>query len=460
MSKIFHPRHSRTSGSSSNNRISQIDANRNLEVILENSDINLEPEMGEERVDRVYKALRLLPEFDGNPNVLTRFIQLCDQLVAQFISAEAGYELSNLALLNGILNKVTGHAARTINSNGIPDTWQGIKTALVNNFSDQRDETALYNDLALLTQRNLTPQEFYEKCQSLFSTIMTYVTLHESVATTIEAKRTLYKKLTLQAYIRGLKEPLGSRIRCMRPETIEKALEYVHEEVNTLYLQQRNDQLPERRAMQSTSSFDPALHSVKPFNLPVPRPFTFAPQLNQPGPSKPFYQPPRPMQAWRPQVPFNHGPSRTQQMFSAPPPNYRAQSNVFRMPQPRPGFTPHNNGPKPMSGVSHFVPRILPRTIQGHDWTKHGNPPPSNYFKTREMNINETDCYDYYEYPDYTYDNYYEQTYTEPYTYEPVYEPSGYSDYVPAYVEEHQEVPEVASDSQDFQTAQKSDKPK
>lgn len=417
--------------------------------------------MSVDLVDQVYKALRLLPEFDGNPNVLTRFVHLCDQLVAQFIRAEPGFELSNLALLNGILNKVTGHAARTINSNGIPETWQGIRNALINNFSDQRDETALYNDLALLTQKNLTPQEFYEKCQSLFSTIMTYVTLHESVPTTIEAKRALYKKLTLQAYVRGLKEPLGSRIRCMRPETIEKALEFVHEEVNTLYLQQRNDQLPERRAMQSSSSFDPTLHSVKPFNLPTPRPFTFSPPFNHPGPSKPFYQPQpaRPMQAWRPQVPFNRGPSRTQQMFSAPPPNYRPQSNVFRVPQQRPGYTPFNNSPKPMSGVSHFVPKPMPRPLTGHDWTKHGNPPPSNYFKTREMNMNEVDCYDYYEYPDYAYDNYYDQSYPEPCTYEPMYEASACSDYVPAYVEEHQNVSEgTSAENQDFQIAQKSDK--
>lgn len=470
-SKIFHPRKSRTPRPSNINRISQIDANRNLECILENnssiqsnsliSNSNLILKMSVDLVDQVYKALRLLPEFDGNPNVLTRFVHLCDQLVVQFVRAEPGFELSNLALLNGILNKVTGHAARTINSNGIPETWQGIRNTLINNFSDQRDETALYNDLALLTQKNLTPQEFYEKCQSLFSTIMTYVTLHETIPTTIEAKRDLYKRLTLQAYVRGLKEPLGSRIRCMRPETIEKALEFVHEEVNTLYLQQRNDQLPERRVMQSTSSYDNT-HG-KPFNLPAPRPFTFTPPFNQPGPLKPFYQPqpPRPMQAWRPQVPFNRGPTRTQQMFGAAPPNYRPQSNVFRLPQQRPSYTPPNNGPKPMSGVSYYVSKPMPRPPTVHDWSKHGNPPPSNYFKTREMNMNEVDCFDYYECPDFTYDMYYEQSYPEPYNYEPVYEPSAYNEYVPAYVEEHQDVPEgISAENQDFQITPKSDKPK
>lgn len=36
-------------------------------------------------LDQIFKALRLVPEFDENPNVLTRFIKLCDQLVQEFV---------------------------------------------------------------------------------------------------------------------------------------------------------------------------------------------------------------------------------------------------------------------------------------------------------------------------------------------------------------------------------------
>ncbi|XP_026330077.1 uncharacterized protein LOC113237706 [Hyposmocoma kahamanoa] len=104
--------------------------------------------------DSIYKALRLVPDFDGNPNILTRFIRLCDQIVHTYMSNTPGSELSNLCLLNGILNKITGTASCTINSNGIPDSWVGIRTALINNFSDQCDETTLYNDHSLFTITN------------------------------------------------------------------------------------------------------------------------------------------------------------------------------------------------------------------------------------------------------------------------------------------------------------------
>lgn len=307
-----------------------------------------------------------------------------------------------------------------INANGIPNDWAGIRSALINNFADQRDETALYNDLALLTQGSGTPQEFYERCQSLFSTVMTYVSLHDTLDSTIAAKRDLYRKLTLQAYLRGLKDPLGARIRCMRPETIEKALEFVHEETNTMYLQSRNDNLSDKKSsarmppnQQNETNHKMPLH---PNNLLVP--FKHNP-FNMPGPFRPQGSQfmPRP---WPSQhqfgMPFNpnnmqpRGPTRTQQVFGAPPPNNNQGGSGFRVP-PR-NLYPPSNGPKPMSGVSHFVPRPLPAT-NSWNWALQGNPPPSNYLKTRDVNVNECsnygEDYDYY-YPDLS-DYFYDQDY-------------------------------------------------
>lgn len=353
--------------------------------------------------DAIFKALRLVPEFDGNPHVLTRFVKLCDQLNASY-----GHEadnLSRLCLINGILNKITGPAARTINSNGIPESWDGIRSVLINNFTDQRDETTLYNDLAVQTQGNNSPQEFYDKCQTLFATIMTYITLHETIETTIEAKRTLYKKLTMQSFVRGLKEPLGSRIRCMRPETIEKALEYVQEELNTMYLQSRNEGLP--KTIQNASNYKPPVH-MPTHNAyhNAPKPFTFpAKYPGMPAPPPRFNNNPQHKQQFQSYAPpphmRMHMPTRTQQMFGARPPNYNPQSNVFKL-APRPNF--NNNAPKPMSGVSHFTPRVLPPT--GHDWARQGNPPPSNYFKTRDVNVNE--CTPYDDYSNFYYSDYYD----------------------------------------------------
>lgn len=350
-------------------------------------------------MDRIWKALRLVPEFDGNSHVLIRFLNICDQLVINYMNPAPGNELNNSALLNGILNKITGPAAKTLTTNGIPRDWNGIRNALINSFSDHRDESALYTDLSMLTQGYDTPHVFYERVQNLLSTVMTYVELHESIPTTIEAKRELYKKLGLQTYTRGLQEPLGSRIRCMRPETLEKALEYAQEELNVLYLQNKNTQPVnlKRHALSYPQSQHP--FNFSPFNgwqaNPAPKQFNLAPT-----PSYPTNQMIRPNFNYNPaqtvtnnrfpssQLP-NNQVSRTQQMMRALP-----RSNMttgFRIP-PRPQpQQPAVNYPRPMSGISYPVARPLPPTPQSQ----------------QQINTNETHDLEYYNL-DYATDEYYD----------------------------------------------------
>lgn len=396
--------------------------------------------------DEIYKALRLVPEFDGNPNILTRFIKICDQIVAAYMSSEAGSELANLCLINGLLNKITGTASSTINSNGIPDSWLGIRAALINNFSDQRDETALYNDLSIASQGNRSPQEFYDHCQTLLSTIMTYVSLHEPISTTIEAKRTLYKKVAMQAFVRGLKEPLGSRIRCMRPDSLEKALEFVQEELNVMYIQQRGD--PAKVQQPNRVTMPPPNAGFLP-----PRPFNPPQVPNWPAPfsQRPVHQPPQPFRFNPMQTqPQNRMPTRTQQMFGARPPNYNPQSNVFRLP-PRNNH-PNSSTPRPMSGVQAYTPRILPQANQ-------------SFYRPREMHMNECSPYtgdlyydnNYYVQPEYYYDmtmttdNYteYAQATEQPIDTEVIYDYQPVDDVVPS-----------TSEQPDFQSDQKSQKSK
>lgn len=432
--------------------------------------------------DVIYKTLRLVPDFDGNSHVLPRFIHLCDQIVSEYIEANPNDSLAKLCLINGILNKITGPAARIINSNGVPEDWDSIKKSLINNFADQRDETTLYNDLMLATQGNNSPQEFYDHCVNLFSTIMTYVTLHESVKTTVEAKRTLYRKLTMQAFVRGLKEPLGSRIRCMRPDSVEKALEFVQEELNVLYLQNRHDPLTDKKSNVNSHKPSPLASSAHVANpMITPKPFNFSarndPIANfQPQQMNLMRMPSHTQQMFRAPM-FNTQPmlrapmSHTQQIFRAAPPNYNRPNNNFQYP---PRQVPQNTGPKPMSGIKPYVVKERPSFDQqpGHDWRRNGNPPPSNYFKTKEMNMNL--CADYgdqFYYPAYYCEPYYNcyADNTEYYNIETGYcmENNGYYDnlaldYLPPVADDPQPSTSSAGagsvSEQDFQKNGKSDK--
>lgn len=244
-----------------------------------------------------------------------------------------------------------------------------------------------------------------------------------------------------------------------------------------MYLQQRNN---------DGSKTQPSMRAPTLVQMPPPMKSFYTPphMTSSPPMHRPMLMPPQPFKFAQPQnnnqfryntVPQNQAPfrmpTRTQQMFAAPPPNYNARSNTFRLP---PRNQPQNFGPRPMSGVQSFTPKVLPPTapvyrLSGHDWSKHGNPPPSNYFKTREMNLNEcyNDAYvDYYCEPD---SNYYSDFYEYPaYTSDYV----NYADYEhygpdPAQV---YEVPNVhdapiepqpsANYQENFQKTSGSDKPK
>lgn len=108
----------------------------------------------------------------------------------------------------------------------------------------------------------------------------------------------------------GLKGPLGSRVRCMRPETLEKALEYVQDVMNDIYLQQRD-----------TSKVPQSIKAT----MPSPSLGYFPPRLShQPQtpnwPSSfgkwPLHQPPQPLKFnnMQPQA-HNRMLSGTQKMF-------------------------------------------------------------------------------------------------------------------------------------------------
>lgn len=115
-----------------------------------------------------------------------------------------------------------------------------------------------------------------------------------------------------------------------------------------------------------------------------------------------------------------------------------------------------------MSGVSNYVVKPLPPA--GRDWRVHGNPPPTNYFKSREMNMNECADYDNYYYcPDfyqcYESDGYYYGSGDVPYYGDSqLYESSGECTILP--YEEPTPSTSNAEDQQDFPERMKSDKSK
>lgn len=180
--------------------------------------------------------LKCIPQYDGNPNELNEFIASAESIIETFVDNENTGNFINTFILRSIMNKLVGNAKIAINIQTVT-TWTELKATLVRNFSDQRDEICLIRDLVLTKQINENPLQFYDKVINLLNLLCSYIKSHETTEAGIVIKRELFNKLALKTYLAGLKEPLGSAIRAMRPPDLQTALFYIHEERNVRYYQ-------------------------------------------------------------------------------------------------------------------------------------------------------------------------------------------------------------------------------
>lgn len=291
---------------------------------LINSDITLIETMAQFKPE----YLNCVPQFDGNPNELNRYLGTCESIINSFYDVENPNSFHNVYLLNSLISKLTGNAKLIVNIQNAT-TWVELKDTLYRNFADQRDEACLNRDLVLLRQNpNEKPQQFFDRCLQILNLLCSYVDIHEADLGAKLLKRDLYNKLALKTFIAGLKEPLGTTIRCMRPTNMNEALQFIMQEENIHYYQNSTNkpyfkQIP---TVQNQLGHNRSImHNQRPINN-FPRPqFNFGTQNNQLHPFKSNFTLQQPQ--------FQMGYNRASNQPSNQPPNFFRNSQVFRQPQ-------------------------------------------------------------------------------------------------------------------------------
>ncbi|KAH1017213.1 hypothetical protein HUJ05_007896, partial [Dendroctonus ponderosae] len=87
-------------------------------------------------------------------------------------------------------------------------------------LGDKRDESCLNRDLDMLKQLpHETAQKFYDKCLELLNLLYSHVDAYETAA-------------AAATFLSGLRQPLGTVIRCMRPNSLTDAIQLVIQEEN------------------------------------------------------------------------------------------------------------------------------------------------------------------------------------------------------------------------------------
>lgn len=137
------------------------------------------------------KTLCILPNFDGNPSELYDFIKVATTLLNHYFDRNPANEncIQNILLLQGIASKIIGKAKEIISIYGY-NNWNELKTILIENFGDQRNENSLTRDLVNLRQNfNEQPQQFYHRCLEILNTICNYIEIHNNEPQIIQNKK-------------------------------------------------------------------------------------------------------------------------------------------------------------------------------------------------------------------------------------------------------------------------------
>ena len=211
----------------------------NIKLEISNKQINdLKVKMATTPLDifnnlRIPDAIKDLPTFNGNPRLLYDFLNNVQEILDIIPNTDNNYLKF---ITRAIRNKIVCEANEVLNMYGTPVIWSEIRRNLILHYSDKRNETSLIRDLHVLKQSNETVENFYSKIIELFSTLTNFINIHETDVNVISAKHTLYQEMCLNTYLTGLKEPLGSTIRAMRPKSLAEAFSFSIQEQNTYYV--------------------------------------------------------------------------------------------------------------------------------------------------------------------------------------------------------------------------------
>lgn len=192
---------------------------------------------------RIPDAIKDLPKFDGNHRLLYEFINNVEEILMHLRGVDST-PYANI-LLRAIRNKIEGQANEVLNMYGTPLNWDDIKNNLIIHYSDKRTETSLIKDLHNIRQTSQSVESFYSQIVEIQSTLNNNILIHENNDGAITAKKELFAEMCLNAFLTGLREPLGSTIRAMRPDSLVTALTFCIKENNITYQKSNSNILPQ-----------------------------------------------------------------------------------------------------------------------------------------------------------------------------------------------------------------------
>lgn len=193
---------------------------------------------------KIPDAIKDLPTFKGDKNGLYDFIQNVEEILTICRPACNNNPTYTSIIIRAIRNKIIDDANDVLLMYGTEINWDQIRANLILHYADKRDETSLIRDLHRLSQGSDTVEKFFSRIIDILNTMTNGANINtprdENRLTVITAKQSLYNSMCLSVFLAGLREPMGSMIRAMRPTTLPEAFSFCLKEQNIGYMKQKS----------------------------------------------------------------------------------------------------------------------------------------------------------------------------------------------------------------------------
>lgn len=163
-----------------------------------------------------------IPEFQGEPELLSQFIERSEELIEHFFDEANPESYQNKVIINNIRAKIKGKAATGIYNSPL-NSWGEIRAALIANFSDKRDEEHLILELGKVRQgQNENPFDFHARVNKLFTLLISKLknATDEYTHTTMK----LMERVALRGFLMGLHEDIGRLLITKGPRDLNDAI--------------------------------------------------------------------------------------------------------------------------------------------------------------------------------------------------------------------------------------------
>lgn len=176
--------------------------------------------------------IRLVPEFNGNPRNLPRWIESLEEKLEEskkFIPEEDQDRIVPIWI--GIIRgKITEKANDALSASHTPLEWNAIKTPLIEYFGDKSDLSTLVSKLTTLKQGSQSVSEFYQTCRSLLAEINAKIMINNNRPNEAKAIMDTYETLMINAFVDGLPDIMSDITRSTRPQSLADAYHVASEQ--------------------------------------------------------------------------------------------------------------------------------------------------------------------------------------------------------------------------------------